>query len=176
MKGKYLYEKLGIDHQSMQDMEEYMLDLKRTVKVVKGGRRFRFAALMIVGNKNGIVGIGYGKANEVPEAIRKGVEDAKKNLVRINLKKGDTIAHEIKAKFCSSEVWMKPASTGTGIIAGGNIRAVLEYAGIKNVLTKTYRSRNKINAAKAAFKCLTFLIDPADIAEKRNIKIDQVFQ
>ncbi len=147
----------------------------RTTKVVKGGRRFRFAAFMVIGNKDGVVGIGYGKANEIPEAIRKAVEKAKKTLIRIELKDG-TIVHENKGKFCASNVWMKPASPGTGIIAGSNIRSVLEYAGIKNILTKSYNSRNAINASKAAFLCLKELENIKQLAERRGKKVMEIFQ
>ena len=157
------------------ELEERLVKLVRTTKVVKGGRRFRFGALMVVGNKKGIVGLGYGKANEVPEAIRKAVEDAKKNLVEIRLRKG-TIPHETRQKFCSSTVWMKPATEGTGLIAGGNIRAVLEFAGVTNVLTKCYGSRNSVNASKAALLCLTRMTEPVDVAKRRGLVLQEMFQ
>lgn len=156
-----------IDPDKIEDLEEQLVKLTRTSKVVKGGRRFRFSALMVVGNKNGIVGIGQGKANEIPDAIKKSVENAKRSLIKINLNK-NTIPHTITRRFCSSKVWMKPATEGTGIIAGRNIRSVLEYAGIKNILTKTYGSRNTINATKAAFECLKDVIDPRKMAEERG--------
>jgi small subunit ribosomal protein S5 len=130
---------------------------------------------MVVGNKKGVVGLGYGKANEIPEAIRKAVDTARKSLVKVKLQK-TTIPHEIKTKYCASEVWMKPASDGTGIIAGRNIRSVLEFAGVKNILTKTHGSRNVINASKAAFKCLNMLTDAKELAEKRGFKkVSEVF-
>ena len=159
----------------IEGIEEHLVKLVRTTKVVKGGRRFRFAAFMVVGNKDGIVGIGYGKANEIPEAIRKAVEKAKNDLIKVELKDG-TIAHETQGKFCASNVWMKPASPGTGIIAGGNIRSVLEYAGVRNILTKSYNSRNTINASKAAFTCLKNLKNVRKLAEKRGKKVMDIFQ
>lgn len=163
-----------INAEQVEGLEEQLVKLVRTTKVVKGGRRFRFGALMVVGNKRGIVGLGYGKANEIPEAIRKAVEDAKKNLIEIHLKKG-TIPHEIKMKFCSSIVWMKPATDGTGIIAGANIRAIIEFAGIQNILAKSYGSRNTINASKAAVKCLTSLMNAGTMARNRGLSLGQFF-
>lgn len=161
--------------EEISDLEEGLLKVVRSTKVVKGGRRFRFAAFMVVGNKDGIVGLGYGKANEIPEAVRKAVGDAKKHLVRIKLKNG-TIPHEAAAKYCASNVWLMPATPGTGVIAGNNIRAVLEYAGVKNILSKTYGSRNAINSAKAAFACLCSLSDSSAIAEKRGKEVREIFQ
>ena len=158
-----------------KEYDEHLVKLVRTTKVVKGGRRFRFAAFMVVGNKAGKVGIGYGKANEIPEAIRKAVEKAKRNMVEIKLKKG-TIAHEIQGKFCASKVWMKPASEGTGLIAGTNIRSILEYAGITNILTKSHGSRNTINATKATFECLKNLTNVVELAAKRDLSLKEVFQ
>ncbi|MBL8994540.1 MAG: 30S ribosomal protein S5 [Spirochaetia bacterium] len=163
-----------INAETLEGLEEQLIKIVRTTKVVKGGRRFRFGALMVVGNKKGVVGLGYGKANEIPEAIRKAVEEAKKNLVEINLK-GKTIPHEIKEKFCSSVVWMKPATEGTGIIAGMNIRAVLEFSGVENILTKSYGARNTINSSKAALKCLSELVDVKDLAHDRGLAIKEVF-
>jgi small subunit ribosomal protein S5 len=159
---------------AIEGLEEQLIKIMRTTKVVKGGRRFRFGALMVVGNKKGVVGLGYGKANEIPEAIRKAVEDAKKNLVSVNLKK-NTIPYETKQKFCSSVVWMKPATEGTGLIAGGNIRAVLEYAGITNILAKSYGSRNTVNASKAALKCLTTFVDVQVLARDRGLSVAQLY-
>ena len=164
-----------IDPESCGELEDYLVKLFRHTKVVKGGRRFHFAAFVVVGNKSGVVGIGYGKANEIPDAIRKATENAKRNLIRIHIKNG-TIAHEVKGKFCASRVWMKPASPGTGIIAGRNIRAVLEYAGIHNILTKTYFSRNTMNASKAAFECLKNLLDVRELADSRDRRLDEIFQ
>lgn len=163
-----------INAETLEGLEEQLIKIVRTTKVVKGGRRFRFGALMVVGNKKGVVGLGYGKANEIPEAIRKAVEEAKKNLVEINLK-GKTIPHEIKEKFCSSVVWMKPATEGTGIIAGMNIRAVLEFSGVENILTKSYGARNTINSSKAALKCLSELVNVKDLAHDRGLAVKEVF-
>ena len=162
-------QKTYINPEEIEGLEEQLVKLNRTTKVVKGGRRFRFSALMVVGNKQGVVGMGYGKANEIPEAIRKGVEKAKKTLVKVNLQKS-TIPHEVTQKYCASKVWMKPAAEGTGIIAGRNIRAVLEYAGVRNILTKTYGSRNIINASKAAFKCLKVLANAKEMSEMRSLE------
>lgn len=164
-----------IDPETIEDLEEQLVKLNRTTKVVKGGRRFRFSALMVVGNKNGIVGIGYGKANEIPEAIRKAVEQAKRGLIKVSLTKSGSIPHEVTAKFCATKIWMKPASEGTGIIAGQNVRAVLEFAGVKNILCKTYNSRNTINSSKAAFTALNALMDVGEMAEARGKKVMEVF-
>ena len=164
-----------INAEDYEDLEDHLVKLVRTTKVVKGGRRFRFAAFVVVGNRDGIVGIGYGKANEIPEAIRKAIERAKKTLIKVHLKKG-TIPHEVKGKYCASRAWLKPASPGTGVIAGGNIRSVLEYAGVHNILTKTFNSRNTINATKAVFECLKSLVDVKALADQRGKKIAEVFQ
>lgn len=136
---------------------EHLVKVVRTTKVVKGGRRFRYGAFVVVGNKEGVVGIGYGKANEVSDAIKKGTESAKRNLISVPLHNG-TIPHELKGRYCASKVWISPASVGTGIIAGGSVRAVLEYAGIRNVLSKVHGSRNPINVCKATFDCLRSII------------------
>ena len=160
--------KRRIDAEMIEGLQEQIIKLKRVTKVVKGGRNFSFSAMMVVGNRNGIIGIGFGKAREIPEAIRKATEKAKRSLVKINLYK-HTIPHEIVGKFCASKVWMMPASEGTGVIAGLNIRSVLEYAGVHNVLTKTYGSRNSINSAKAAFDCLCQLSDGKKMVASREL-------
>jgi len=139
-----------------EDFEEAIVNIGRVTKVVKGGRRFRFTALVVVGNKDGIIGYGSGKAKEVPDAIKKAVDDAFKNLVKVNIK-GSTIAHDIEVKFNASRILLKPASEGTGVIAGGATRPVLELAGIKDILTKSLGSNNPANVVRATVKALTMI-------------------
>jgi small subunit ribosomal protein S5 len=158
------------------ELQEKLVVLNRVAKVVKGGRRFSFSALMVVGDKSGNVGVGFGKANEVPEAIRKGVEDAKKNLFSINLTKKKTIPHEVIGKYGAAVVLLKPASPGTGVIAGGPVRAVVEQAGIVDILSKSMGSSNQLNIAKATFDGLLQLKDMKEEASKRSKKIDELFQ
>ena len=154
--------------------EERLITLNRVAKVMKGGRRFRFAALMVLGDKNGHVGLGYGKANEVPDAIRKAIEQAKKNMIEVNLK-GETIPHNTVGVFRSSRIIMKPASKGTGVISGGPARAVLELAGVKNILSKSLGNNNSMNLAKATFEGLESLQTVQDMANKRGISVDQIY-
>jgi len=156
------------------ELKERIIEIKRVTKVVAGGRRFSFSALVVVGDGAGRVGLGYGKANEVPEAIRKAIEKAKKNIVKVSLK-GTTIPHDVVAKFKAVKVFMKPASPGTGLIAGGAVRAVLEMAGVKDVLTKSYGSRNPINAAKATLKALLMLKTSFEIAKMRGITLEKLW-
>jgi small subunit ribosomal protein S5 len=137
-----------------KEFEEVIVNIGRVVKVVKGGRRFRFTALVVVGDKNGTVGYGFGKAKEVPDAIKKAVDDAHKNLVKVNIK-GTTIAHDIEHKFNASKILLKPASEGTGVIAGGAARPVLELAGYKDILTKSIGSNNPNNLVRATVEALT---------------------
>jgi len=137
-----------------EDFEEVIVNIGRVTKVVKGGRRFRFTALVVIGNKEGVVGYGTGKAKEVPDAIKKAVEDAFKNLVKVNVK-GSTIAHDIELKVGASKILLKPASEGTGVIAGGATRPVLELAGIKDILTKSLGSNNPNNLVRATVAALT---------------------
>lgn len=149
--------------------------INRVTKVVKGGRIFKFSALVVVGNGNGVVGYGMGKAKEVPDAIRKAIEQAKKNLVRIPVSK-NTIPHDVEAKFCTSRVILKPAAPGTGVIASGPIRAIMDCAGIKDVLAKNLGSSNPINVVKATFKALSMLRTIEEIAQARNKTVQELIR
>ena len=153
-----------------KSIEDQVVKIYRCAKVVKGGRRFRFAALVVVGNRNGQVGIGYGKANEVPAAVEKGVKSARKSLIDVPLK-GTTIPHRIKSKFGSSQVILVPASEGTGIIAGVHLRPLLELAGIKNILTKCHGSTNPKNLLRAGTKALKQLRSSDQIAQLRGVTL-----
>ena len=155
------------------DLREQLVALNRVSKTVKGGRIARFAAIMVVGDGNGHVGVGLGKAAEVPEAIRKGIEDAKKNMIEVSLK-GTTIPHEIIGEFGAGKVLLKPAGPGTGIIAGGKVRAVLECAGIHNIRAKCLRSNNPTNVVKATIAGLEALRTAEEVAKIRDISVDQV--
>lgn len=153
--------------------EEKLIEVRRTAKVVKGGRIFGFSALTVVGNRKGKVGIGRGKAREVPEAIRKAMENARRNLVEVPLS-GSTIHHTIIASHGASKIFMKPASEGTGIIAGGAMRAILEVAGLQNVLAKCYGSTNPVNVVRATMKGLEKSHSPQSIADKRGKSIEDI--
>jgi small subunit ribosomal protein S5 len=156
------------------DLIENMVALNRVSKTVKGGRIARFAALMVVGDGNGHVGVGLGKAAEVPEAIRKGIADAKKNMITVSLK-GNTIPHEVVGVFGAGKVILKPAAQGTGVIAGGKVKAVLEAAGIHNIRAKCLRSSNPTNVVKATIAGLAALRTAEDVAKTRDIPVDQLY-
>jgi len=156
------------------DLKEKVVAIKRVAKVVKGGRRFSFSAIVVVGNGDGIVGYGLGKANEVTDAITKGVDDAKKNLMKVPVLKG-TIPHENIGKYGGGFVLLKPASPGTGVIAGGAMRAVLESAGVHDVLAKSKGSSNPHNVVKATFDALSTMRDAYSVAEQRGVELEKVF-
>jgi len=156
-----------------EELQERLVVVNRVSKTVKGGRIARFAALMVVGDGNGHVGYGLGKAAEVPEAIRKGIEDAKKNMIEVSLKDG-TIPHEILGEYGAGRVLLKPAAPGTGVIAGKTVRAVVELAGIKNIRSKSLRSNNPTNVIKATFEGLKALRTVEQVAKTRGISADQV--
>ena len=155
------------------DLREQLVALNRVSKTVKGGRIARFAAIMVVGDENGHVGVGLGKAAEVPEAIRKGIEDAKKNMITVSLK-GSTIPHEVVGVYGAGKVLLKPAAPGTGIIAGGKVRAVLELVGISNIRAKCLRSNNPTNVVKATIAGLEALRSAEEVAKIRDITVEQV--
>ncbi len=156
------------------ELKDRLVGVQRVTKVTKGGRAFGFSAIVVVGDENGVVGQGLGKSKEVAEAISKAVEDAKKNLVRIPIKNG-TLPHEQKGKYGGARVFLKPASAGTGVIAGGAVRAVLEAVGVHNVLSKSQGSSNPHNVVKATFDALLQLRSPEMVAKQRGISLDKVF-
>ena len=158
---------------SNYELSERVVALNRVSKTVKGGRIMKFSALVVVGDGNGTVGFGLGKSGEVPDAIRKGIEDAKKNLIKIALK-GTTIPHEIIGKFGAGEVLMKPAAPGTGVIAGGPVRAVIEVAGIKDIRTKSLRSNNPCNVVRATINGLAECTTVKEVAEKRGKSVKEI--
>jgi small subunit ribosomal protein S5 len=157
-----------------KDFVEKLVKLNRTAKVVKGGRRFSFSALTVVGDRKGNVGYGFGKANDVSEAIRKSIEKAKRNMVRLPIKNG-TIPHEIIGLFKSSEVLLKPACSGTGIIAGGPIRAIMEAGGVTDVLSKSIGAKNQYNVVKATFNGISLLMDGKVVAKNRGKSLKELW-
>lgn len=163
-----------IDYKNL-DLKEEMVFLNRTSKVVKGGRRFSYAALMVIGDADGHVGVGFGKAKEVPEAIAKGTMDGKKTLVRIALRDKRTIPYAVVGEYGSARVMLKPASEGTGIIAGPAVRAVLTLAGVKDILTKSLGSDNQINVVRATLAGLASLQKPEDIARLRGKQVEEIY-
>jgi small subunit ribosomal protein S5 len=158
-----------------QELKDQVISIRRTTKVVKGGKNLSFSALVAVGDENGMVGIGKGKAREVPPAIQKGVQDAKKNMIQVPLR-GTTIPHLIKGIHGGGEVVLRPASEGTGVIAGGAVRIIMQLAGIKDILTKSLRSNNPISVAHATMNALINLKNPGKVSKDRNIDEEKLWQ
>ena len=161
--------------ENKQELKEKVVSVNRVAKVVKGGRTFRFSVLVVVGDENGRVGVGTGKSSEVPEAIKKATEEARKNLVEVSLVNG-TLPHEFTTNFGSSKIILKPAVEGTGVIAGGAVRPVLELAGVKNVTAKTLGSRNRRNVVYATLKALKAMRTPEEVAALRGKKVEEILK
>lgn len=158
------------------NLEEKLVHINRVAKVVKGGRRFSFNAIVVVGNGEGVVGHGLGKANEVSDAIQKGFENAKKNLIKVPLTKSGSIHHPVTGKAGAGKVLLRPAAKGTGVIAGGAVKAILDVAGVQNILSKSLGSSNPHNMVKAAYQALKELTDPIEVAQRRGISVKKVFE
>lgn len=158
------------------NLEEKLVHINRVSKVVKGGRRFSFNAIVVVGNNEGVVGHGLGKANEVSDAIQKGFDNAKKNLIKIPMTKTGSIHHPIEGKAGAGKVLLRPAAEGTGVIAGGAVKSLLDVAGVKNILSKSLGSSNPHNMVKAAFEALKQLTDPVEVAQRRGVSVNKVFE
>lgn len=158
------------------NLEEKLVHINRVSKVVKGGRRFSFNAIVVVGNGEGVVGHGLGKANEVSDAIQKGFDNAKKNLIKIPMTKTGSIHHSIVGKAGAGKVLLRPASEGTGVIAGGAVKALLDVAGVQNILSKSLGSANPHNMVKAAYAALQQLTDPVEVAQRRGVNVGKVFE
>lgn len=168
-------EQLQVQEEELLELKDQVINIRRVSKVVKGGKNLSFAALVAVGNKRGLVGIGKGKAREVPAAIAKAVENAKKNLIRINLAE-TTIPHYVRGEADAGAVVLRPASKGTGVIAGGAVRIILELAGVKDILTKSLRSNNPISVAHATLDALKRLKDPAQVSKNRGKAKEGIWQ
>ena len=158
------------------NLEEKLVHINRVAKVVKGGRRFSFNAIVVVGNGEGVVGHGLGKANEVSDAIQKGFDNAKKNLIKIPITKTGSIHHPVVGKAGAGKVLLRPAAEGTGVIAGGAVKAILDVAGVQNILSKSLGSSNPHNMVKAAYQAMKDLTDPLEVAQRRGIGVNKVFQ
>ncbi len=158
------------------NLEEKLVHINRVAKVVKGGRRFSFNAIVVVGNGEGVVGHGLGKANEVADAIQKGFDNAKKNLIKIPLTKTGSIHHPVVGKAGAGEVLLRPAAEGTGVIAGGAVKAILDVAGVQNILSKSLGSSNPHNMVKAAYEAMRNLTDPLEVAQRRGVSVSKVFE
>lgn len=163
----------GDDGAETRELEERVVQINRVAKVIQGGRRFSFSSVVVVGDSNGRVGVGRGKAGEVPESIRKGVDRAKKSMITVPLQ-GSTIPHEIEVKYGGAQVLLRPASPGTGVIAGGAVRAVVELAGIRDILTKSLGSNNPVNVTRATMRALSMLESPAEVARRRGKPVEEV--